>query len=113
MQIFHKNISRRLWTQAEKTFSLNLFYKSPTTYTFLRNTQKITLPGITTIKKWIGNSKFRPGFNPAYFKQIEIKVGTMSDQEKYCVIVFDKMKIKSFLEYSKYLDMVDMVAMKT
>jgi len=107
MQIFHKNISRRPWTQAEKTFSLNLFYKSPTTYKFLRNTQKITLPGITTIKKWIGNSKFRPGFNPAYFKQIEIKVGTMSDQEKYCVIVFDEMKIKSFLEYSKYLDMVE------
>jgi len=31
----------------------------------------------------------------------------MSNEEKYCVIVFDEMKVKSFLEYSKYLDMVE------
>jgi len=31
----------------------------------------------------------------------------MSDEEKHCVLIFDEMKIKSFLEYSKYLDMVE------
>lgn len=31
----------------------------------------------------------------------------MSDEEKYCVIIFDEMKIKPYLEYSKYLDMVE------
>jgi hypothetical protein len=31
----------------------------------------------------------------------------MSNEEKYCSIIFDEMKIKSFLEYSKYLDMVE------
>jgi len=31
----------------------------------------------------------------------------MSEEEKYCTLVFDEMKIKNFLEYSKYLDLVE------
>ncbi|KAL4119564.1 hypothetical protein QTP88_012369 [Uroleucon formosanum] len=61
----------------------------------------------TTLRRWIGKSKFCPGFNSFWLKQIKIKLDTMSDDEKYCVIIFDEMKIKSFLEYSKYLDMVE------
>lgn len=50
---------------------------------------------------------FVPVFNSLWLKQIKNKLNTMSNEEKYCVIVFDEMKIKSFLEYSKYLDMVE------
>jgi len=35
---------RRPWTLNEKNLALNLYYKSPTAYTFLR-TQKVNLPG--------------------------------------------------------------------
>ncbi|KAL4126560.1 hypothetical protein QTP88_010781 [Uroleucon formosanum] len=107
MQMFHKRNSRSSWTLAEKNFAINLYYKSPATYKFLRNNQQIILPGETTLRRWIGKSKFCPGFNSLWLKQIKIKLDTMSDDEKYCVIIFDEMKIKSFLEYSKYLDMVE------
>lgn len=30
----------------------------------------------------------------------------MNEEEKYCTLIFDEMKIKNFLEYSKYLDLV-------
>ncbi|KAL4136255.1 hypothetical protein QTP88_007806 [Uroleucon formosanum] len=107
MQMFHKRNLRSSWTLPEKNFAINLYYKSPATYKFLRNNQQIILPGETTLRRWIGKSKFCPGFNSFWLKQIKIKLDTMSDDEKYCVIIFDEMKIKSFLEYSKYLDMVE------
>lgn len=31
----------------------------------------------------------------------------MTEQEKHCTLVFDELKIKNFLEYSKYLDLVE------
>ncbi|KAI4455755.1 hypothetical protein MML48_9g00000296 [Holotrichia oblita] len=50
---------RRAWTTDEKKFALTFYYKSPAAYRFLRS-QKVILPGITTIKRWIGTSKFKP-----------------------------------------------------
>ncbi|KAF0717771.1 Uncharacterized protein FWK35_00034244, partial [Aphis craccivora] len=105
MQLFHGH--RKCWTQAEKNFSIGLFYKSPATYKYLRNKQNIILPGVSTIKKWIGSSKFMPGFNTGFLKQLQLKIETMTNEEKYCVVVFDEMSIKKYLEYSKYLDMVE------
>jgi len=105
MQLYHGQ--RKCWTQAEKNFSIGLFYKSPATYKYLRNKQNIILPGVSTIKKWIGNSKCMPGFNIGFLKQLQLKIETMTDEEKYCVVVFDEMSIKKYLEYSKYLDIVE------
>jgi len=31
----------------------------------------------------------------------------MDNEQKYCVIAFDEMSIKKYLEYSKYLDVVE------
>lgn len=109
MQMFRANKSRQPWTNEEKQFSISLFYKSPGTYEFLRNVQKINLPGLSTIKRWIGSLKFLPGFGNSYsyMKQIKNKVNSMTDEQKYCVIAFDKMSIKKYLEYSKYLDIVE------
>jgi Transposase protein len=42
-----------------------------------------------------------------YIKQIKSKVNAMTNEEKYCVIGFDEMSIKKYLEYSKYLDIVE------
>lgn len=105
MQLNHKK--RKSWTQEEKHFSIGFFYKSPSAYKYLRNNQNLILPGLSTIKKWIGSSKFLPGFNIDFLKQLQLKIETMSDEEKYCVVVFDEMSIKKYLEYSKYLDMVE------
>lgn len=92
---------------SERKFSLSLFYKSPSAYKFLLYSKQIALPGISSIRRWVGNSKCQPGFSPVLFKQLKIKVDSMSEEEKYCTLVFDEMKIKNFLEYSKYLDLVE------
>lgn len=101
-----QNISRKPWTNLEKDFSLRLYYKSPSAYKFLRST-KINLPGLATIKRWVGASKFKPGFNSNLYQQIKMKVSSMTYEETFFTLIFDEIKIKRFLEYSKVLDIVE------
>jgi len=107
MQIARKKSSTKSWSQKEKQLALSIFYKSPSAYKFLYFSKQINLPCLTSIKRWIGNIKCLPGLNTALFKQLKTKVDSMSSQEKYCTLVFDEMKIKNFLEYNKYLDLVE------
>jgi len=107
MQTLHSVKFRQQWTLNEKKFALFLFYKSPTTYTFLKNQLQVVLPGVSTVQRWIGNSKFFPGYNSNLFKQIKIKTETLTEREKYCIVAFNEMKIKTFLYYSKPLDLVE------
>ncbi|KAL4083888.1 hypothetical protein QTP88_029204 [Uroleucon formosanum] len=106
MQIMRGKMTNKSWLKDEQNFALKLYYKSPSAYKFLRNIQ-INLPGVSTIRRLISSYKYKPGLNANILKQLTLKVGSMSDEEKYCTLVFDEMKIKKFLEYSKYLDVVE------
>lgn len=97
---------RRPWTINEKKLALGLFYKSPTAYKFLR-LQKVNLPGPSTIRRWIGESKFLPGFSKLYFSHLEKKFESVDYKEKVCSVCFDEMYLKEFLEYSKQLDFIE------
>lgn len=107
MQVLRSNKKWSPWTKEERDFALLTFYKSPSAYKFLRNNQKIRLPSISSIKKWIGNSKCKPGFSPRFFSQLKRKVSVMTPDERYCIIAFDEMKIKKCVEYNKRLDLVE------
>ncbi|XP_060845172.1 uncharacterized protein LOC132924740 [Rhopalosiphum padi] len=97
---------RRTWTTAERNLAFTFFYKSPTAYNFIR-LQKINLPAPSTIRRWIGESKFLPGFNNYFFDHIQKKFEHTNYKEKECSICFDEMYIKEFLEYSKQYDFIE------
>lgn len=107
MQILRKRNSRKSWTREEQNFALSVFYKSPSAYKFLRNSKNMNLPSLSTIRRWVGNSKCKPGFSPGIFKQLKNKANVLSEQERYCTLIFDEMKIKNYLEYSKFLDIIE------
>lgn len=96
---------QRQWYLEEKKFALILYYKSPSAYKYLR--RMIVLPSISSIKQWIGKSKFMPGLNQFFFNQLKLKTSTLTEMEKKVVISFDEMAIKEHLEYSKYLDLIE------
>ncbi|KAF0705671.1 THAP domain-containing protein 9, partial [Aphis craccivora] len=96
----------RPWTLNEKNLALNLYYKSPTAYKFLR-TQKVNLPGPSTIRRWISQSKFLPGFSKLFFSHIQKKFESSDYKEKACTVCFDEMCIKEFIEYSKEFDFIE------
>ena len=97
---------RRPWTLNEKNLALNLYYKSPTAYKFLRS-QNVILPGPSTIRRWIGQSKFLPGFSKLFFSHIQKKFESSDYKEKACTVCFDEMYIKEFIEYSKEFDFIE------
>lgn len=97
---------RTPWTSEEKNLALTLFYKSPAAYKFLR-LQNINLPGPSTIRRWIGESKFLPGFSRSFFNHIQKKFENKSNIDKVCSISFDEIYIKEFLEYSKDYDFIE------
>lgn len=96
---------KRQWFPDEKKFALILHYKSPNAYKYL--TRMISLPSESTVRHWIGKSNFLPGINNNLFNQIKVKSQTMEALERKCVITFDEMCIKQFLEYNKYLDIIE------
>jgi len=84
---------RTPWTTEEKNLALTLFYKSPAAYTFLR-LQTINLPGPSTIRRWISESKFLPGFSRSFISHIQKKFEYKSNINKVCSISFDEIYIK-------------------
>lgn len=97
---------KRKWTSEEKEFALMFFYKSPTTYRFFRE-QNIVLPGISTVRRWIGNSSYKPGLCDTFLGQIRKKFQDKSRIERTAVLCFDELSIMECLEYSKKLDLVE------
>jgi len=88
---------RQPWKKEEKRLAISIFLRSPSTYRYFRKI--MILPGESTIRMWLSSKKCHStGFNKNLFEKIKIKVDTMSDMEKDCVLMFDDMSIKQCLE---------------
>lgn len=105
MQTRRKGDTKK-WTKEEKNFCMSLFYKSPSTYVYLRR-QGIVLASPTTIRSWLAKSNCLPGLCPEVFAQLNKKIETASLQEKACVVCYDEMSIMKALEYSKKYDLIE------
>lgn len=105
MQTLHK--PKQPWKEEEKQFALLTYFKSPGAYKFWRNKLKIVLPSVSTLKTWIGDSVCAPGFNEKLLEEIQLKVSVMDEKEKFCTFIFDEIKIKTNLEYSKKMDLIE------
>jgi hypothetical protein len=104
MQLSHGR--RQPWRKEEKDFAISLYFKSPSTYRFLL--ERMVLPAIPTVRHWIGgSSKFMPGLSKVFFRHLKLKASTMTEMSRECVILFDEMSIKSHLEYSSTLDVIE------
>jgi len=104
MQILHKK--RKPWSNSEKKISLSLYYKSPSTYKYMRR-NGINLPGESTVRRWLNTINFQPGFSVPYLEQIQLKISDMSLYEKKCVIMLDEVSIMKAVEYNKFIDLIE------
>lgn len=94
---------RKQWYKNEKQFAISLYYKSPSTYMFLRR-QGIVLPSPTTIKRWSNESAFKTGIDDVIAKQLAMKCAVMTKIERKCTVCFDEMPVQDCLQYSRKLD---------
>lgn len=105
MQCFHKN--RTYWTMQEKHLCLSLYYKSPSNYKHMLKNLKFILPGISTIQAWLKIYNLKTGFTSKLCDKLKMKVKSMSEMERECVIAFDEIKLKPGLDYNAYHDMIE------
>jgi len=104
MQIMHKK--RKPWSKAEKKLALAIYYKSPSTYKYMKK-NGIILPGESTVRHWLNSINYTTGFPPKYMEQIKNKTLDMSYDEKKCVILLDEVSIMKAIEYNKSLDEIE------
>jgi DNA transposase THAP9 len=97
---------RKPWNSEEKKLSLALYYKSPSTYKYMRR-NKITLPGESTVRHWLHSINYSTGFPKQYLEQIKLKTSEMNENEKKCAILLDEVSIMKTLEYNKVLDEIE------
>lgn len=102
MQLYHK--PRMPFAKDEKKVATTLFYKSPSLYRFLR-LNKVVLPSESSVKMWITDFNAKAGFDKILLNKINEKVKTMAPSEKRCILMFDEMDIKQFVDYSRKSDM--------
>ena len=88
-----------------KLYCLSLYYKSFTSYRFLRKT--FAVPSVKTLSRLFSGSKLGSGFSEQVFSVLKAKVEHMSDLEKYCSVCFDEMTVKCSLLYNSKRDGID------
>lgn len=90
----------------KKKVALSLYYKSPSTYKYMRRTG-IVLPALSTVTRWLRSINYSTGFSAKYLEQIRLKVLNMDYNEKKCVLLLDEVSIMKTLEYNKILDEIE------
>lgn len=101
-----RGAKRKSWTEQEKQFATSFFYKSPAAYFFLRG-KGLILPSPSTVRRWISINVFKTGFDKNAKRHLKLKCSVMNENEKKCVVAFDEMSIKEYIEYNKKLDLIE------
>ena len=72
-------------------------------YEQIRRSSFLRLPHRTTLNKYTGFTKIGTGFDPDIIKHVydDVKLEELKEFEKHIILLFDEMKIKSGLVYSK------------
>lgn len=106
MQMKARSTKKFRWSDEERKFAMSIYYKSPTTYKYMRRNGLI-LPSVSMVKKWFQSIHFLPGLNDVFLEHLGMKCSTMTGMERACSIVFDEMSIKKCMEYNKSLDYIE------
>lgn len=105
MQINH--LKKKKWEDHEKQFAFSLYYKSPKAYNFLRDGNQFKLPSVGQIRLWVNEIDLFPGKTEKLLKLLKLRSASMSEKERECVLIFDEMSIKKWLEYNSKKDVVE------
>ena len=93
------------WSMDDKLFCLSVFYYSRKAYYLLR--QLFALPSKRTLLRTLQRINLYPGFNDQVFDALKAKVATFDVKEKQCVLVFDEISLKSYVQYNPQGDFIE------
>lgn len=92
---------RKRWSTEEKALFLSIYKTSPKCYRYLRLI--FNLPHIRTLQRSLSNIYLKAGLNKCILELLNIMSLNMKDKERYCVLMFDEVSLKPYLELNKNL----------
>ena len=94
------------WTKEDILHALELRTVSRKAYTFLRNTRRVPLPSLSTLKRWVSGYKCSPGISDFALDIMTAKKSRFTEWDRACVLSFDEMSVSSQLCYDMKDDKV-------
>ncbi|XP_047097666.1 THAP domain-containing protein 1-like [Schistocerca piceifrons] len=91
-----KNRSQQ-YSDRLKAFAITLNFYSPAAYRYVRSTFNLSLPHVSTLRRWYNCIEGLPGFTSESFDIIKARIAK-SSREVFCVLMFDKMSMKKCVE---------------
>ena len=93
------------WSLQDKMLALSIFYHSRKAYKIVAGI--FPMPSKRTLQRALQKCDIVPGFSEQLFTALKVKVQSMSEQDKQCVLVFDEMSLKSGLTYNLQSDSIE------
>jgi len=93
------------YSDQNKLLALGIYYKSPAAYRFLQ--RQFCLPSYETLRSFISSMTVSTGFKSDLTEALRLRAQSLSQKERYVVILFDGMALRSSLKYINTADKVD------
>ena len=77
------------FAEVDKLFALRIWFHSRSAYHILRQLLP-SLPSKSTLIRQLRSTAIYPGFQGQVFSALKVKVSTMAEADKQCVLIFDE-----------------------
>ena len=101
MEVMGRTPKGMRWHPTFLRWCISLYGKSPGAYKMLRGSKFLALPHQSTLQDYTSYLRVSPGINVSILKNLIDDVGPKKHISKNVTLVFDEIKIKSNLVYSK------------
>ena len=95
----------RSWSYKENVLAVSILMCSPRSYAFLQSL--FSLSSRRTLQSLLNTVQFRTGINAHVFSVLKENVQTMSDKDRACCLMFDKMSIREHLHFNQKIDCIE------
>lgn len=94
------------YSSEQRRLAMNVYYKSNSAYSYLRNRLNIQLPHKNSLNSWTPVKHLEPGFNKEIIDVLRKQIQSLDTRGKHCTLLFDGMAIRKELAYDQYSDQV-------
>lgn len=95
------------WTKPEKKLIMGLYFKSPATYKYMRDSLQFSLPSVSTIRRSTNIRNMQPGIVAKVFDKLKQKLTTVTEKWRQFLLMTDETTIKRAVDYNSVCDSIE------
>src|SRR6218665_2540380 len=94
------------WSKEDILHALELRTVSQKAYVYLRSNKQVPLPGVSTLRRWVGGFSCRPGISQFSLEILKAKGTRFARWDRVCVLSFDEVSVDQRMCYDAREDQV-------